>query len=223
MTRIKLCGITNLADMTAAVHAGADYIGFITFHVSPRRVSYDTVKTLMELLRGLDVERVPQCIGVFVEPDPTEVERFVVECKLQGAQIHRASAEVYAEIQRRLHGVCYPVIQPRTVQEALDALPTNALPAPPWIPHLLMDTYHKELAGGTGQTGNMEIARALQERLPRFMLAGGLTPENVGEVVRTVRPWAVDVSSGIEAAPGKKDHTKMAAFVAAVHTADATL
>ncbi len=219
MTLVKICGITTLADMTAAIEAGADFLGFICYPKSPRYVTRDTLMTLMELLRGLDAPRIPQCVGVFVDPDPDEVYQTVEKCRLQAAQIHRASPEKMQTINTRLHGVCYPAIQPRTFEEALIALNPDLISAPPWIPQLLIDAYHPELAGGTGKRADLEIAHRLTEVVSRLMVAGGLSPDNVGEVLRVLRPWAVDVSSGVEYAPGKKDHALIRAFIQAVREA----
>jgi phosphoribosylanthranilate isomerase len=222
MSLVKICGITNQADLLAAVEAGADMVGFIFHPESPRAVTLDQAASLTALLRSLDVPRLPLCIGVFVNPEPAELPRVLSIARLSAAQIHRAEAEKLRQIAQALHGACYPAVQAQdfeTISQTL-AIFTDETPSPsPWLPQLLLDAYHPTLSGGTGQRVDLALARRAAQALDRLMLAGGLTPENVGEVVQRVRPWAVDVSSGVEAAPGRKDHSKLRAFVSAVRAA----
>ncbi|RMF48830.1 MAG: phosphoribosylanthranilate isomerase [Chloroflexota bacterium] len=224
MTLVKICGITNRADLIAAAEAGADMLGFIFYPQSPRAVTLDQAANLTATLRSLDVPRLPQCIGVFVDPEPAELLSLLQICHLNAAQIHRASAEKLRQIAQVLHGACYPAVQAQSFDEigAVMAIFKGETPsAPPWLPQLLLDAHHPHLAGGTGQRVDQGLARQAAQALSRLMLAGGLTPENVAETVQHVRPWAVDVSSGVEAERGRKDHGKMRAFIAAVRAASA--
>jgi phosphoribosylanthranilate isomerase len=228
MTHIKICGITRLADFEYAVHQGADMIGFI-FAESPRRLTRDQAMTFTELLKGMDVDRVPQCIGVFVNPSATEVAHTVATCRLQGAQISRvADFGQLAAITEALAGVCYPVSQGQSAEACAHQINAWAeqglLRAPFWLPTLAVDAYHPDKAGGTGNILDVALAKQLVANHGQYqiMVAGGLTPDNVGEMVRQVRPYAVDVSGGVEESPGKKDHGKIRAFIQAVREADRT-
>ncbi len=224
MTLIKICGITNQADLLAAIEIGADMVGFIFHPNSPRAVTPDQVANLTAILRGLDAPRIPLCVGVFVDPNPSELPRVLSVCRLGAAQIHRASPEKLRQIAFATNGAFYPALQAQTFEEITAGLAhfSDETPsAPPWLPQVLLDAYHPTLAGGTGSRADLDLARRAAKTISRFMLAGGLTPENVGGTVRAVRPWAVDVSSGVEARPAVKDHDKLRAFVAAVRAADA--
>jgi phosphoribosylanthranilate isomerase len=155
-------------------------------------------------------------------------------CGLKAAQVHRTNRDTLNEIRASLYGAAFPAIQPRTLDEALTALelvnfdseagdPPRPYRTPNWCPLLLADAYHTSLPGGTGERADADIARHLAARVPRLVLAGGLTPDNVAEAIRAVRPWAVDVASGTEESPGKKDHGKVRAFIQAVREADEEL
>lgn len=223
MTLVKICGITHQADLSAAVEAGADLLGFIFHAESPRAVTLDQAAYLTATLRSLDAPRLPLCVGVFVDPDPAELPAIMSICRLSAAQIHRAAPQKLRQIARALDGACYPALQAQTLEEierSAAMLNAEPLSAPPWLPQLLLDAYHPSLAGGTGQLADLDLARHAARSVSRLMLAGGLTPENVGEVVRRVRPWAVDVSSGVEAQRGRKDAAKVRAFIEAVRAAD---
>lgn len=222
MSLVKICGITNQADLLAAVEAGADMVGFIFHPESPRAVTLDQAASMTALLRSLDVPRLPLCIGVFVNPEPAELSRVLSIARLSAAQVHRAEAERLRQIAQALGGACYPAMQARdfeTISRTMALFETEIPSPPPWLPQLLLDAYHPTLAGGTGQRVDLDLARRAAQAIDRLMLAGGLTPENVGEVVQRIRPWAVDVSSGVEAEIGRKDHGKLRAFVAAVRAA----
>jgi len=219
----KICGITNQADLLAAVEAGADMVGFIFHPESPRAVTLDQVASMTALLRSLDLPRLPLCIGVFVNPEPAELPHILKIARLSAAQVHCTEVDKLCRIGQALHGACYPAVQAQdfeTISQIMAIFEAETPSPPPWLPRLLLDAYHPTLAGGTGQRVDLELALRAAQTFDRLMLAGGLTPENVGEVVRRVWPWAVDVSSGVESAPGRKDHDKVRAFVAAVRAAD---
>lgn len=223
MTYVKICGLTNLDDMFCAVDAGADLIGFIFYPPSPRNVTREQVAGLMEALRGYDATRIPMAVAVFVNPSVDEVAKTIEECGLQAAQIHKAPMETLRQMRERTRGSVYAAIQPRTVDEAQPYLDLEARDGvegiAPWLPQLLVDAYHPDLLGGTGKQANLDLGRELAAQLPRLMLAGSLTPDNVATAIQTTRPWAVDVSSGVEATPGKKDHAKIMAFIQAARGA----
>lgn len=197
---VKICGITNAPDALAAVQAGADALGFVFCEASPRCVS---IEGAAEIIRQLPAPLVK--VGVFVDAAEDFVVQAASRCGLNLLQFHGTETPDYClqfglmsmkAFRIRDHESLLPV-----ANYATDAL--------------LLDAYSPERLGGTGEKFNWSLAlEARQFRRPIF-LAGGLTPENVAEAVRQVRPYGVDVSSGVEAAPGKKDPAKVKAFVAA--------
>jgi phosphoribosylanthranilate isomerase len=232
MTLVKICGITNFLDARVAVEAGADFLGFIFYEKSPRKADPEVAARIMGAFAGEELE--PVGVGVFVNPPCEELHRTLTECGLKAAQVHRTSRDGLNEIRAAVYGAAFPAIQPRTLDEALVGLelvnfdaeagdPPRPFRTPHWCPLLLADAYHASLPGGTGERADTDIARQLAARVPRLVLAGGLTPDNVGDAIRAVRPWAVDVASGTEESPGKKDHGKVRAFIQAVREADKEL
>ena len=205
MTLVKVCGITNLEDALAAVEAGADLLGFNFYARSPRYISPEDARRI--------VERVPEgvvCVGVFVnESSPEDVLRHTRESGVAAAQLH---GDETPEFCRALEGVmtikALRVKKEYTVETAA-AFGTDAV---------LLDAYAPDAFGGTGHTFDWTLARATREVVPRLFLAGGLKRENVAEAIETVGPYAVDVCSGVETSPGRKSLTLMRDFVAAVKT-----
>jgi phosphoribosylanthranilate isomerase len=227
MTQVKICGLTNTEDALVAVDEGVEFLGFIMYEKSPRYVTMARVATIMATLRGYDAPRIPLCVGVFVNPTADEVEQTLKLTGLQAAQIHKTTPATIGEMRTRLLGSLYPAVQPRTAEEiapfiALDDEP-GMYPTAFYLPQLLVDAYHPDLAGGTGKQADLGLAAEIAAQVPRMMLAGGLTPENVAATIQTVQPWGVDVASGVEASPGKKDHEKVRAFIRAVRAVDKEL
>ncbi|HLY29192.1 MAG TPA: phosphoribosylanthranilate isomerase [Aggregatilineales bacterium] len=225
MTLVKICGLTNFADAQVAIDAGADLVGFIFYEKSPRMAEPAEVARIMSAYAGEDRYKTLVSVGVFVHPGTEEVKATLATCGLRAAQLHSLNADEMADMRRMTYGAAFAAVRPRSSDEALTALelirfdsaPGNDLyRTPGWCPQLLVDAHHTELHGGTGQQANHDAARELVARVPRLVLAGGLTPDNVAEAIRAVRPWAVDVASGVEATPGKKDHGKVRAFIQAV-------
>ena len=198
--KVKICGLTNLTDAQAAVAAGADMLGFIFAEKSPRRMTVEAVATL-----GRQLPQHVLRVGVFVDAPEDFVLRASRECGLNLLQFHGSEPPEFCT-QFGLMSVKAFRIRDEQSLAALPDYPTDA-----W----LLDTYAETQAGGTGQTFNWELAIAAKQHGRPIFLAGGLTPENVAEAVRRVQPFAVDVSSGVELAPGKKDHKKVAAFIRA--------
>lgn len=198
--RVKICGLTCAADALAAVEAGADALGFMFHARSPRALSPRQVREITRALPPF-VARV----GVFVDAPAEEIRAAIREAGLDTLQFHGAETPGFCA-QFEL-----PVIKAfRVADEAVLA----ELPAYPVAAHLL-DAFVAGAHGGTGTTFNWAIARAAVAAGHRILLAGGLTPENVARAVAEVRPFGVDVSSGVESAPGRKDAAKMRAFCAA--------
>lgn len=204
--RVKICGLTRPPDVAAAVAAGADALGFMFYAPSPRHVA---IAAAADLCRPVParVERV----GVFVDAPEDFIREAAVRCGLTLLQLHGGEAP---EFCARLP---LPVVRafrmrgPETLEE-LDRFPTAG-----W----LLDSYTPGRHGGTGATFNWDLAARAVARGRPVWLAGGLTPDNVAEAVRRVRPFAVDVSSGVESAPGVKDPARIAAFIAAAKGAGA--
>lgn len=199
MVKIKICGITNLEDAIAAIEAGADMLGFV-FAASPRQVTPEKALEIIEKLPA-KIEKV----GVFVNADPEFVKRTMKGCRLDKAQLHGSETPEYCA------GIgISKVIKAFRVRDAsvLDAMRSCNAGA------FLLDAYDPARAGGTGHTFDWDIARQAG-KYGKIVLSGGLNPDNVKKAVATVNPYGVDVSSGVEATPGKKDPAKVKAFIAA--------
>ena len=204
MTRIKVCGITRVDDAKAAALAGATMIGMVFWPESPRAVSIDAARGVAA---ALPAGVAP--IGVFVNQSVDEINEIAVAVGLLGVQLHGDEpASVIPQINR-------PVIRALHLDgsDTMSDLPSHVT--------VLLDAADPVRRGGTGQTINWRAAGAVARRRP-IVLAGGLTPANVEAAIETVRPYGVDVSSGVETEPGVKDYGKIRAFVEAVRRADRT-
>jgi len=194
--KVKICGITRIGDALEAVRLGADYIGLILYPKSPRFVPPERRG---DILRVSDVIKV----AVMVNPTPEELKSALDEgfdlIQLHGEEDPRLAEEIGMEKVIKAFRVRDGA--PPSVEEWRDA-------------HgILLDTYVEGTYGGTGRTFNWNVAMGLVEKGFRVFLSGGLNPENVKEAVELVRPYGVDVSSGVEVAPGVKDHRKMKLFI----------
>jgi len=198
--KVKICGITNLADGMAAAEAGADALGFVFYDRSPRGVSIEAAADLIRHLPPFVLK-----VGVLVNASEDLVFRAIRECGLSLLQFHGDEAPEYC-LQFGLMSMKAFRIRDAASLQALRNYPTDA-----W----LLDAYVPGTPGGTGETFNWDLALEAQKLGRPIFLAGGLTPENVAEAVRRARPYGVDVSSGVEAAPGRKDHAKVRAFIQA--------
>jgi phosphoribosylanthranilate isomerase len=201
--RIKICGITNREDARTAVDAGADALGFVFFAGSPRLV---TPRTVTDITRGLP-GRILR-VGVFVNAAPTTILQTVSAAGLDAVQLHGDESPEFCDALAP-----FPVWKAFRVRsrDVLGQLAAYRDMTAAW----LLDTYVEGEPGGTGATFNWEFAREAQQLAHPVVLAGGLTPENVADAVQRVRPAAVDVSSGVESAPGKKDPARIRRFIAA--------
>jgi phosphoribosylanthranilate isomerase len=213
-TFVKICGLTNLDDAQAAVGAGADYLGFIFYDKSPRGITPQVYAGFARELPD-SVKKV----GVFVNADLAVIAGLFDEFLIDYVQF---SGDETPDLIAKL-GAAYKAVRPATLDEyhnlaGMYLQKTENID--PKLPALLIDTFHPNLYGGTGQQMSREIAIGAGKHNPRLMFAGGLDPDNVGEFVQAVQPFAVDVASGVEASPGKKDHGKLRAFVQAVRGAE---
>lgn len=207
MVKVKICGITNLADALAAVEAGADALGF-NFWTRSRR--YLTPRAAREI-----VAQVPAgvlCVGVFVnEAAPVDVERAAAEAGVGAVQLHGEETPEFCAEVRGFEVIKALRVGGRFRSEWVARFATEAV---------LLDAYSEGLPGGTGRTFDWALAKEARARVSKLYLAGGLTPDNVGAAVEQVGPYAVDVCSGVESAPGRKDAGRVRAFVAAAHAAE---
>ena len=209
---IKICGLTSLDDALAAIDAGADALGFNFYPDSPRYILPAVCANIQSGLRNRHA--VVLTVGVFVNAPPAFVAEVLDTCDLDLAQL---SGDEPPEVMARLIGRAYKAIRPRTLDEAEHAADEYA-PLATNRPALLVDAAQVGMYGGTGQRADWSIARRLSAA-HSVLLAGGLRPDNVAEAIRQVDPWGVDVASGVESSPGKKDTHKMVEFVRAARSA----
>lgn len=203
--KVKICGITTLEDALMAADAGADYLGFILYPPSKRAADQETVKAISKALRARPT--CPTLVGVFVNETGETITETLAACDLDMAQL---SGDESVELLTSLGDRAYKGIRPRTIEEATEQAFNYLVDA---NNPLLVDAYHPDLYGGTGEKADWSIAQLLAFDVPHFMLAGGLNPENIVEAIGTVRPWAVDVASGVEASAGRKDAKKVQTFI----------
>jgi len=206
MTRVKICGITTREDAEAAVHSGADALGFM-FAKSPRRIDPERVRGILAALGPYIT-----AVGVFANAPPEEVRDLLESSGCSVAQLHGEEPADYVDL-----------LSPYVVVKAFrvgGGFSEGILAPYREARAVLLDSYVEGLLGGTGQRFDPRVAADLVARGWRVIVSGGLTPANVAEVVRSVRPYGVDVSSGVESAPGRKDHAKIRDFLAAVRAAD---
>ena len=202
--KIKICGITSVEDATAAVEAGADMLGFVLWEKSPR---YVTIETAREIARQLPAKTTR--IGLFVDAKIEQVMFSLRICDFAGLQFHGQETPAYCS-QFSVMTIKAFRIRDAASLEPMAGYSTDAL---------LLDGYNEALPGGTGEKFNWSLAVEAKKFDKPIFLAGGLTPANVAEAIKTVQPFAVDVSSGVESSPGKKDKQKMRDFIAAVRAA----
>ncbi|HHP7237194.1 phosphoribosylanthranilate isomerase [Longibacter sp.] len=201
-TKLKICGITDLADARYLAGEGVDYLGFVQHEDSPRYVVPSLVSDMLEWLYG------PESVGVFVNTSAEEVNQISATAGFDYVQLHgEESPETCRAIER-------PIIkairvrhdassdQLRAIMERYDGL----------VEHFLLDTHNSSVWGGTGESFNWRLARELSADYSIF-LAGGIDASNVDRAVKTMRPFAIDLSSGVESAPGQKSFEKVDAFL----------
>src|ERR1700678_2072718 len=241
MTWVKICGMTNLEDTLTAVDAGADAVGFVFYEKSPRNITVDAAREIVEKLPE-DVEK----IGVFVNSADIDPSIVFLDVGLTGMQSYisteydgrygaRSALDLSLLPKRARFLMALPMNQfgdeeqIRKTEFNFARLGKNQPADFPPLPERLMDTFVLDsgdlaMPGGTGKTFDWKmaipIAEAMRNGGVQLIVAGGLTPENVGEAMRVLNPWGVDVVSGVEAAPGKKDPEKVRAFVRAVREMD---
>jgi len=210
MVKVKVCGITNLEDALLAAEAGADALGFNFYLRSPRYIAPEEARRIIKVL--------PQaifCVGVFVnEERPETVARMAAVSGVGAVQLHGDESPEYcaALVERRVI---------KALRVGKDFVPEGA--AQYRVESVLLDAFSASARGGTGETFDWTLARKTREVVAQLYLAGGLTPENVAGAIAAVAPYAVDVCSGVEFAPGRKDMSRVRAFISAVRACEKNL
>lgn len=205
MVKVKICGITNVTDALMAASAGADAIGFNFFRASPRYVEPDSVVPIrMSLPPFLTT------VGVFVDADVEEVRRVMEHCRLDYAQLHGVETPGKVARLKGLRLIKAIHLRGEDDLKMVEKYPVEAY---------LLDAFVQGQFGGTGQTIDWDLARAAASRA-KVILAGGLTAANVAFAVHAARPFAVDVASGVEEAPGEKSRRLVNAFVRAAKSVE---
>lgn len=200
-----MCGITKIEDALAAQALGADAIGMV-FAESPRRVEKEQAREIVQALPPF-----VHLVGVFVDEKKSVIEDIADFCRLTVLQFHGAESPEYCA------GFDRPVIKAFRISQREDI--ERLKPYQGKVSAFLLDTYHPALAGGTGQTFDWDMAKEVGKIGP-IILAGGLNPDNIEAAIRAVKPYAVDVSSGVEMTLGKKDHDKMRLFIERVRNVE---
>jgi len=202
--RTKICGITNIEDARIAVAAGADALGFVLYRKSPRYVDPMMVQQIVAQLAPFVLP-----VGVFVNEEIKIVRDLMDTCGLAFAQLHGDESATYCRELSR------PVLKALRLKDRSTFVTLAEFQARVEVRGFVLDTLSEEAYGGTGQVVDWGLAREAAQAAT-VILAGGLTPENVGQALRAVQPYGVDVSSGVEVTPGKKDREKVRAFLRAV-------
>ena len=212
--RVKFCGITSIEDRDSAIIAGADAIGLVFFKDSPRFVSLEKAESITR-----DVPPFMSAVGVFVNEDLEFIEECIERCNLNAVQLHGDEDADYCLKfrSRNFNGV--KLIKSIRVKDkrsiaSIENCPSDAI---------LLDAYKKEIYGGTGESFDMSLAIIAKEYGKNIIMSGGLNPDNVYEIIKKVKPYGVDVSSGIESSPGRKNMELMEEFMKEVNRAEKEL
>jgi phosphoribosylanthranilate isomerase len=201
--QIKICGVTNANDADACVELGADMIGFNLYRASPRYVEPMVVRRIVD---GLPAGT--RAVGIFVDADPAEIRKLAKIAGVRCVQLHgHATPESCGELAQE-----FRVIRAFSTDARFEPTHVAAFP----FCDALIDAYHPELRGGTGRRCDWSAARAAMRYTRFLILSGGLDTQNVDQAIAEVTPHAVDVCSGVESAPGVKDHRVLKKFISAV-------
>jgi phosphoribosylanthranilate isomerase len=217
VVKVKICGIKRPEDALSACVSGADLLGFVFVAGTPRAVTAAEAGKALACLSAPERKKIG-AVGLFRDADPEDAARTVAECGLDHVQLHGSERPSYClelkEILKTGYGLEVKIMKVFRVEDGI-------LPMGTYVPgdyagadYLLFDTFHKELPGGTGRSFNWEILNEEKYNIRKpFFIAGGLNPDNVAEAVRYVSPYGVDVSSGVEEYPGKKDERLIKEFI----------
>jgi len=221
LTKIKICGLNKVDDALAAANAGADFLGIVFEPHSRRRVDMDDARSLVQSFRTRWHQEEPRWVGVFANQSLEEVNHLLDYCNMDMAQLSgHESLEYCGQLVRPALKV-FHVRNDAPAQEVLEAAECSLKIYQDSGHMCMLDTFKEGILGGTGQVFDWGVAQKLS-RDHSFLLAGGLSSENVPEAIRQVMPWGLDVSSGVET-DGQKDATKITQFIAQVRQTDAAL
>ena len=207
MVKIKICGITNLEDARLAIAAGADMLGFNFYRPSPRFIEPGEARKIIDSLKR-EAEFV--AVGIFVDESLESLIEQVRTSGVDAVQLHGDETVAYcADLKSVLNGTT--IIKALRVGGSFQ--PSTATNYP--VDAIMLDAFHDNLRGGTGKIIDWEIAEKTRQLVPELFLSGGLSPENVAQAIERVRPYAVDACSRLELSPGRKDPSRVKAFVRA--------
>jgi phosphoribosylanthranilate isomerase len=210
MVKVKVCGITNLEDALAAVEAGADALGFNFYLRSSRYIAPVEARQIID-----NLPRTVFCVGVFVnEESPMTVARMAAISGVGAVQLHGDESPEYCAALEEQRVI-------KALRVGKDFAPEEV--ARYRVESILLDAFSASARGGTGETFDWMLATKTRDVVAQLYLAGGLTPENVARAIAAVRPYAVDVCSGVELAPGRKDMSRVRAFISAVRACEKNL
>lgn len=196
-TKIKICGITNTEDALCAVEAGADALGFVFYEKSPRNVTPEVAKQIVTKLPPFVIT-----VGLFVNTAPEKIKAIMALTGLDTVQLHGDEMPADCSLAP------YRVIKAVRVKNADSLVGISAYN----VSALLLDAWSDDQYGGSGESFDWQLAKQFTAQVP-LILAGGLNPDNIAQAITMVKPYAVDVSSGVEISPGRKDHQKIKQFI----------
>ncbi len=202
--KIKICGITNVEDASISVDYGADAIGFVFYPQSSRYISPDKAAQITAIMPPF-----VSVVGIFVDASFEFIKEVINKVDIDVVQLHGNESPDFCKMFDCKIIKAFRIQNAETLEVCKNYLNIS------W----LLDAFNPDLIGGTGKVFDWQIALKARLLNPRIILSGGLTPENVADAIQKVRPMAVDVSSGIEKSPGKKDHQKLKAFIKAAKLA----
>jgi phosphoribosylanthranilate isomerase len=210
MVLVKVCGITNLDDALAAADGGADALGFNFYSRSQRYIAPEAAQAIIDRLLP-DYPKL-LTVGVFVNESLDAIKKIAALTGVSALQLHGNETPEYCKALKTYYLI-------KVFSAGNKFAPQTVLDYDVWA--IMLDAFDNEAFGGTGKLSDWAVARETRELFPKLFLAGGLSPENVAAAINEVNPYAVDACSRLESAPGRKDHTRLRAFVAAVRAASA--
>ena len=208
MTQVKICGITNTQDALVAAQCGASALGFIFYPPSPRYIKPEEAKKIISVLPDKLIK-----VGVFVNEKPKNVKKIMEYCPLDMIQLHGDETPEYCRQFRA--SIIIKAVELKNRNDLKRVLDYD-------VAAILVDSRHAGLYGGTGKKSNWELACGVKNK-KTLILSGGLNEENIAEALKTVAPAALDICSGVESSPGKKDHKKLAHIFDIIRASDTTL
>ena len=208
MTLVKICGITNLDDALATADAGADALGFNFYPHSPRYITPEVARIIVDRLLA-DYPNL-LTVGVFVNESLDAIKKIAAVAGVSALQLHGGESPEYCKALKGYYLIKVFSAGDKFAPETVLDYDVKAI---------MLDAVDREKFGGTGKLSNWSVARETRELFPKLFLAGGLSAENVGEAINLVNPYAVDACSRLESVPGRKDHGRVRDFVAAVRAA----